>query len=90
MNACVCSKCDKPINANYHAATCNQCSALYHINCAGLEGGMEETDKVNWLCVSCLSFIYLFNHIDNDEEFLLALREVNSDFTFNRDCPLKI
>ena len=33
--------------------------------------------------MSCLSFICPFNHVDNDEEFLLALRELNSNFTFN-------
>ena len=89
MNNCVCFKCNKLINANHHATQCNHCLAWFHMNCSGLNFKSAKTAvKIDWFCAPCLSSIFPFNHFDNDEEFLLALRESNSEFTFNID-PFK-
>ena len=56
------------------------------MNCSGLNFKSAKTAvKMDWFCAPCLSSIFPFNHFDNDEEFLLDLRESNSGFTFNID-----
>ena len=59
------------------------------LNVWKIPGGKKAVHvKMDWFCAPCLSSIFPFNHFDNDEEFLLALHESNSEFTFNID-PFK-
>ena len=70
-----CTVCYKPVKSNQNGILCNCCNQWTHAKCVCMCKEeylkLSSTDEV-WFCSSCLQTIFPFNHIPDDEEFLMV------------------
>ena len=58
------------------------CKITYHAKCVQLD--KDDIQNVNfWYCSYCLGDIFVYNHIDDDNEFYSAILEGTLDHPFN-------
>ena len=84
MAACeICNVCNKKVLRHSFHMRCNLCKKLSHIKCLPFVNKNDSIyinrDSNIWYCTLCASHIFPFNHIFNDEDFILALSDSWND-----------
>ena len=76
-----CSVCKFNVHSNSKAIQCDICNSWVHLKCTRLSN-TEYSDLSNstdtWFCLTCLSSIFPFNHLEDDTDFYFALYDFNS------------
>lgn len=73
-----CSVCLKFVRSNQRAILCDNCSKWTHAKCAHLSNDeyvMLGSSAEPWFCTCCLQSIFPFNHIVNENEFVMAITD---------------
>lgn len=81
-----CKVCLKNICLKQKAMYCDICTTRIHLKCTVLSNNDYSTFCASsdpWYCPPCLMNIFPFNYIEDDSDFLFALRELKSDIIFN-------
>ena len=78
----VCKTCQKKVQSFSYKICCMNCKITYHAKCVQLD--KDDIQNVNfWYCSYCLGDIFVYNHIDDDNEFYSAILEGILDHPFN-------
>ena len=74
MDKHICKACTKKVQSFCIHITCDVCKHAYHAKCVNLTG--EEVEAAGlWYCPPCIQSIFVFNHLDEDNEFHSAVME---------------
>ena len=74
-----CPTCKKEVRSHAHFLQCNFCLRKVHRNCTLFtkeEFNAFHAEYRSWSCRTCNSFLFPFNHMDENDEFELALYEL--------------
>ena len=76
-----CPLCSKKISNHAIKISCTICQTAHHMKCISIDPNIISKLKNddNWYCFNCLTSIFPYNHIDNDEEFLSATKNSLTD-----------
>ena len=78
-----CNQCNKCINnMNYNSVQCMYCKSMYHKT--RVYGNLDDG-----LCFKCSGYIFPFNHILDNDEFLFTVHYFNNDHDYNKLLDLK-
>ena len=81
MAANHCDTCHKRIQSFSYHIQCINCNYGFHIRCVGLNRS-DIVSKEIWYCPKCIQSNLAFNSIDEDDMFMLALREIRINDTY--------
>ena len=74
-----CNVCKKKVLPHSYHVRCSNCRCFVHINCLPYvkkdDAIFKERESNVWFCTVCTADIFPFNHLDDSEEFILALSE---------------
>ena len=76
-----CSVCSRKFSTHSRKVTCQSCKLASHLNCITLSQDHKnyiDDDRDTWYCFSCNSCIFPFNDIDEDFQFMAAVKEMSS------------
>ena len=72
-----CPTCRKKLQRHSVKIICIFCRYTYHIDCLPLtRADLVNINKDQWTCVNCLSDIFPFNHVDDENDYLTYLSEL--------------
>ena len=75
----ICSSCKKTVRSNQKAIFSDEiCKPWIHLKYTPFNNNEYDIfgeSLEDWFCTLCLTTTFPFNHIDDDNEFLLALQE---------------
>ena len=75
-----CPICNRHVLAHAKQISCSLCNDKYHMKCISLVpcelSRMQETSQ--WYCSNCLSGLFPFNHIEDDEMFIAEINSIES------------
>ena len=75
-----CTVCDRKVQSFSIHLRCIHCKSKHHAKCVNF----DRDDVVNcepWYCPTCMKSIFVYNHYDDDDEFLSAILEGVIDST---------
>ena len=78
MNCC--PICKRKVQSHALQILCKVCHCLFHMKCLSLESAVLKKlvdDENEWFCSLCISNELPFNHIENDNEFIISVCGVN-------------
>ena len=79
-----CPVCNKRILSHAKHIDCQICNSRYHVKCISLDPDDHIYMQIHmstWYCKNCVSEIFPFNHIEDDELFVSDIN--NFDFSLN-------
>ena len=84
-----CNICYKRVLPHSYHIQCNNCKNLVHINCLPFVNRNDELYNKrhlsDWYCTLCSSELFPFNHILEEDEFILAISEY---WTVDENVPI--
>lgn len=80
-----CGSCFKTIHNNKKVFPCNICKTFTHFKCSLLTSDESTYNAAERYCSKCIQTIFPFNHINDETEFILALKELQSGCSFDFD-----
>ena len=74
-----CNICDKKVLRHSYHRRCTLCKSLVHIKCLPRVTKEDSIytlrDDDDWYCSMCTEYIFPFNHIFTDDDFMASLSE---------------
>ena len=78
----VCKTCYRKVQSFCYKICCQNCRTLYHAKCVSID--KNDIGKYDlWYCPHCLKEIFVYNHIDDDNDFYTAIMEEMSDWSYD-------
>ena len=73
--------CDRQVNRHSKQISCSLCCAIYHMKCISLVPSdlSELCQTPIWYCRNCLSELFPFNHIEDNELFVAEINTFRSN-----------
>ena len=69
----ICPTCGKRVLPHASKIVCHVCTETYHMKCISLSTADHDCMRRNlhnWICLQCISSIFPFNHIEDNNEFI--------------------
>ena len=86
-----CGICKKPVAISHNALVCDVCNQWIHIKCnfvskdlynkfidENSNPSIEEKDKSNWICITCINSNLSFGHLD-EKSFHLNSKGISTN-----------
>ena len=85
-----CGICKKPVAISHNALVCDICNQWIHIKCnfvskdlykfidENSNPSIEEKDKSNWICITCINSNLSFGHLD-EKSFHLNSKGISTN-----------
>ena len=84
-----CTVCNRHVHSHAFQLCCSYCHRNVHLNClpqVTKSDSLYTNRKSNvWYCIRCVEDIFPFNNIDDDVEFLNAIRNPTNPYFFDCD-----
>ena len=69
-----CTVCDRKVQSFSIHLRCINCKSKHHAMCVNFDRD-DEANCDPWYCPTCMKSIFVYNHYDDDDEFLSAILE---------------
>ena len=81
-----CPVCYKRIRSHAYQTKCVVCCSVHHMKCISLTPNDHEylrEHRNDWYCKPCISCVFPFNSIDDDNEYAAAINYIDKPFSFD-------
>jgi len=92
MSLDICSICSKIVKNNQQVVSCDCCLHWIHAKCmliSSTEYGILGSINEAWFCSSCLKQLFVFNSIDDDDEFHSTITGEDTALVLSRSLSFK-
>ena len=82
----LCPVCRKRILNHAYQISCRLCTKVFHLKCITLLPCQQEwllRRCRDWYCKPCISYIFPFNHIEDDQDFIRAVNHIDTMLSLN-------
>ena len=82
-----CGTCKRKILRHSFHIFCNNCKIGFHIKCLPNMSTHDYEHLKDWTCIKCVSIIFPFNQLEDENDFIDALSELwyaNKNFSFSQ------